>query len=330
MNFRQLTPVAELSDPAAQHLAAIVECARDAIASQDNKGIVTSWNAAATQLLGFAPEEIIGKPFASIFSSKAEDQDALKRALNAESIEVFEAPFKHKTNGWVSVSSSVSLIRNANGNVIGTALVMRPATDTANRSAEHELELLLRESHHRIKNTLAMIHAIAGQTFREAPATEKAAFASRLQAMGSAHDLLIKHDWNSVQLQDIVTQTLAPFRNADQPRFAVEGPPARLEANEALFLAIILHELATNAVKYGALSTPAGHITVLWSPAESGGKPYIDLVWREANGPAVTAPGRNGFGTTLLRHMHNGEGGGARIDFDPAGVVCRMKVAIAS
>lgn len=100
-----------------------------------------------------------------------------------------------------------------------------------------------------------------------------------------------------------------------------------LPAKDALFLAIILHELPTNAIKYGALSRPEGHIVINWAPSEPDGKAYVNIIWREAGGPLVEVPKRGGFGTTLLRHMHSSEGGRTAIECDPAGVVCRMKVA---
>lgn len=342
MNFRQTPTTAEFSDQAAQWLAAVVECAGDPIISQDVRGIVTSWNDAAARLLGYAPEEIIGKPITTILPAEDHAEAALSGILNGDRIAECQTTYIHKGGDFVPISLAASLIRDIDGAPIGVAKILRQTKDderlqkdaqeeiSRRQKAERDLELLLRESHHRIKNTLAMVHAIASQTFQEAPANEKTTFAARLQAMGSAHDLLIKQDWNSVQLQEIVAQTIAPFQNGKETRVSADGPPVHLNANDALFLAIILHELATNAVKYGALSSPAGRIALNWMPSECGGKPHVELVWREADGPEVVAPKRKGFGTTLLRHMHNGDGGKAEIDFDPAGVICRMKVAVAS
>jgi two-component sensor histidine kinase len=167
-------------------------------------------------------------------------------------------------------------------------------------AAEQRRTLLLREMNHRIKNTLAAVQAIANQTFKDrAPPESLRAFGSRLSAMAAAHDLLVAANWESADLRETVVAALEPF-GSDRRRFILEGPPVPITARAALALSMALHELCTNAAKYGALSTPAGQVTIRWrlAPGEDGER--FHLTWAERGGPPVDAPERKGFGSRLI------------------------------
>ena len=195
------------------------------------------------------------------------------------------------------------------------------------RRAEEAQDLLLGEVKHRAKNTIATIQAMAQQTFRSASKDEQAAFAARVKAMSEALDLLTNRDWDRASIEDIVKRAIAPFEEAHRRRFAIEGPPAALSADTALALALAMHELATNAIKYGALSSEDGGIAVQWTLGE-GADAKLRLAWRESGGPPVAQPTKVGFGTLLIERTLGGGGKSARMEFAPDGLVCTLEIAV--
>jgi two-component system, chemotaxis family, CheB/CheR fusion protein len=172
---------------------------------------------------------------------------------------------------------------------------------TARRGAEAHRDVLISEMSHRVKNVLAAVQSIASQTLRQSGSLEgfKAAFNGRLHALASAHDLLVDEGWAGSDMRQLVRRTLEPYRAAGE-RIRVNGPELTLRAQAGVALIMILHELATNAAKYGALSTPNGTLDVNWQQEDDGGGPQIRLRWIEAGGPPVKAPSRRGFGSELI------------------------------
>ena len=195
------------------------------------------------------------------------------------------------------------------------------------RRAEEAQELLLREIQHRIKNTLGVIQAMIGQTFKTAPAAERDAFGARLRALASAHDLLTDRQWDQATIADVLDRALTPFRERGHERLETGGPETSLAANKALLLAMVLHELGTNAVKYGALSNDAGRISVTWEFADAEHR-VVRVLWRETDGPPVAPPTRKGFGSTLIGKALASQNSKAKIDFDPTGVICTLDLAL--
>ena len=189
-------------------------------------------------------------------------------------------------------------------------------------AAERDRELLLQEIKHRIKNTLATVQAIASHTFTQAPANEKQAFTARLRALASAHDMLTA-EWSEVPLGDLVQRAVRPFEDPEGKRFAIEVPPTSVCSRQAFALSLALHELATNAIKYGALSAPGGRVEI--SATQQGGA--LALVWRECDGPPVEPPTRQGFGTRMISHALNADLGEVRLDWAPTGLVCTIRLA---
>lgn len=194
------------------------------------------------------------------------------------------------------------------------------------RQAEEAKEILLHEIKHRVKNSLATIQAIASQTFKRAPVEERTAFIERLHALSRAHDLLTQAETESVDLPNVVARALSPFRLSDDGRISICGPPAQVEHNRALLLSIVLHELGTNAVKYGALSEPGGAVAIEWS-IESG---LLSLRWDERGGPEPDPQGHRGFGSRLIESAIEGEGGTVSFDFLPAGLSFAMSLPLAA
>jgi PAS domain S-box-containing protein len=175
---------------------------------------------------------------------------------------------------------------------------------TERKRAEERQKLLLDELNHRVRNMLAIIQSIAGQTLRETPdpAAFRDAFSARLAAFARAHSLLTKELWQGVALHDIVATALAPFGGDDRrDAVRIEGPPVVIRPNAVVTLSLVLHELATNAAKHGALTAPQGKVGVAWSKAERPGQPpLVELVWNERGGPSVQPPRRQGFGSRLI------------------------------
>ncbi len=200
------------------------------------------------------------------------------------------------------------------------------------RAEEHQ-RLLLNELNHRVKNTLATVQFIASQTLRTAgvPEPTRHDFDARLAALARAHDLLTRGNWEGAELDAVVTQALEPFSSAKEDRLSAAGPRVRVSAQVALALAMALQELATNAVKYGALSNDAGRVRVTWTlSGDSGSGRRLSIRWEETGGPPVQAPSRRGFGSRLLeRALAQDLDGRVSIDFIATGLVCTVETLAA-
>jgi PAS domain S-box-containing protein len=222
---------------------------------------------------------------------------------------------------WWDVS--VSPIRGADGKPSRILAVSRDTTELT--AAQEQQRLLNGELGHRLKNILSLVQAIANQTFRKSDSLEEAnaLFSSRLAALGKATDVLTSTAWQSATLHDVIRAGLASIDGV-RDRIEIAGPPIRLDAQLALALTLALHELATNACKYGALSNDSGSVALDWAivPVENGGDARFMFRWLEKNGPMVTPPVRTGFGSKMIeRSLRSYFRGETSLDFDPAGVV---------
>lgn len=189
---------------------------------------------------------------------------------------------------------------------------------------EERRELLTSELNHRVKNSLATIQSIAAQTLRNSDDIDafKTSFLGRLRAISKAHDLLVNGGANDANVADLVSSQVSPYAGAGRGQIKAAGPRIILGASVAHGLGLVLHELATNASKYGALSTEAGHVAIEWSSAERDGKPAIRMTWRESGGPPVTPPTRTGFGSMLIeKSLSHSIGGETTISYPREGVV---------
>ena len=185
--------------------------------------------------------------------------------------------------------------------------------------AEEHQHVLNHELSHRLKNTLAMVQAIASQTLRKTTAGEAVeAFMARIQALAKAHDVLLQESWSSARIYAVLERVLEV--HADRPRFVLSGPDMRLGPKAGLSLSLIFHELATNAVKYGSLSTQSGMVEVRWSISVDGGDETFNLKWVEKGGPPVSEPKQKGFGSRLIQMGIAGTGTVSR-RYDPNGFV---------
>ena len=213
-----------------------------------------------------------------------------------------------------------------NGTPVGMAGISLDIT--ARKLAEERQELMNQELNHRVKNTLATVQSLAMQTYSgvEVGPETGPAFLERLRALARVHDLLSETAWEGASLQEVVSRTLEPYANGEA-RFAVAGPSVRLVPNAAVTLNMAFHELATNATKYGALSTSAGRVDIDW---RMDGEAVL-LDWRESGGPAVSVPHRRGFGARLIeRGLAHELGGEARLAFLPEGLSCHIRLPLSA
>ncbi|WP_210485850.1 sensor histidine kinase [Microvirga antarctica] len=194
---------------------------------------------------------------------------------------------------------------------------------TERKQAENQQRLLLDELNHRVKNTLATVQSIAAQTHRSSPDPKqfRQAFEGRLFALSKTHDLLTRNSWQAADLHDIAEQELAPYRRDGDDRVHIEGPPVKLPPRHAINFGLVLHELVTNAVKYGALSPAGGILDLSWSIVTFAQSAELHLTWREHDGPPVKPSKHQGFGSRLIRRSIEGELAGAvTVSFAESGV----------
>ena len=216
-------------------------------------------------------------------------------------------------------------LRDEAGRILRSRGVVMDITDRK-RWEEHQ-GLLIHELNHRVKNTLATVQSIAAQTLRNASTMDEARWSmeARLFALSRAHDVLTRENWEGAGLSVIVREALAPYRYDRERRLHVTGEDVRLSPRMALALAMALQELATNAVKYGALSNVAGEVRIGWAIRQENGRPHLHLRWSESGGPPVEVPARRGFSTRLIeRSLAQDLNGQVRIEFAPTGVVCTV------
>lgn len=229
---------------------------------------------------------------------------------------------------WVRVTCS--LVRKADGGPdyfvsIVEDIGFRKVAEREQQQHEEKLRLMINELNHRVKNTLATVQSMAAQTMRSADDREAAylAFEARLMGLSQVHDVLTREHWAGASLSEVVPRALRPFSDASQGRVRIAGPDVWLHPSLALNIALILHELSTNAVKYGALSNETGHITLAWTHEPETA--MLRLTWTERGGPAVAPPTRKGFGSRLIGRGFKGEvDGSTELRFEPQGLVCVM------
>jgi PAS domain S-box-containing protein len=225
------------------------------------------------------------------------------------------------TYRWI-LDRAVVFERNADGRIVKT---LSAAIDIDERKrAEERRTLLINELNHRVKNTLAAVQSIARQTLRSErdPAEMSEVFTARLVSLSAAHDILTRENWEGAGVREIVRVGLAPF---DETRITASGPEVRVTARAAIALSMALHELATNATKYGGLSGDAGRVALTWRTRRMDDQVLFELEWRETGGPPVVAPKRRGFGSRLLSQgVRVDLNGVAELLFEPEGVICRI------
>lgn len=290
-------------DETTQHLAAIVESSDDAILTKNLNGIITSWNRAAERLFGYSAEEIIGQPVTLLIPEDRHDEEPviLERLRRGERVQHYETIRRRKDGSLIDISLSVSPLRDANGIVVGASKIARDITES--KQAKERMSLLLREMNHRLKNLFTIAGSIVNLSAREVSTAQDLAalVLDRLNALARAHALTlpaVDSDLppGAVSLHELIHIILAPYDSVGD-RLFIQGPDIEVTGNAVTSLALILHELATNAAKYGALSTPSGTIEITCSEDQE----QFILIWNERGGPPVDRPEDEGFGSLLGR-----------------------------
>jgi PAS domain S-box-containing protein len=308
------------SEERCRQLASIVESSDDSIISEDLDGIIATWNKGAERLFGYAAEEVIGKPVAILMPRQDEELAILERIRRGERIEHYETVRRCKHGSLVNISLSVSPIKNVQGKIIGAAKIARDITER--KRSEAQIAILAREAEHRAKNVLASVQATVHLSQSDTPEGLKAAIEGRIQALANVHALFVQSRWTGADLRTLVMQELLPYSQDGEARARIDGPDLLLEADTAQAIAVTLHELATNAAKYGALSATRGRVQVEWSRGADG---RLVLRWTESGGPSVNTPTQQGFGTRVMESMIRGQlKGKICFDWRAEGLACEI------
>lgn len=308
-----------------QLLSTIVQFSDDAIISKNLEGIIESWNAGAERIFGYTAKEAIGQSVEILIPPDRlnEEAEIINRIRRGERIEHYETVRRRKDGSLIDISLTVSPIKDTKGKVLGASKIARDITNR--KRSEAHISVLAHEAEHRAKNVLATAQATLHLTEADTVAEFKKLVEGRLQALANVHTLFVESRWSGAELHDLVTKELAPYRKGDGTRVNIEGPELVLQPNRAQTIAVICHELATNAVKYGALSVCNGRIDVSWTRTDSG---QFVLRWTETNGPVVRPPTRKGFGTRVMASMVQQAKGEIRFDWHPAGLSCEIALPV--
>jgi PAS domain S-box-containing protein len=280
-------------------LAAIVTSSEDAIVGKTVHGIVTSWNEAAERMFGYSASEMVGQSIRRLIPTdrQAEEDMILGRITRGERLKSYETVRNTKDGRAIDVSITVSPIRDEKGRIVGASKIARDVTKR--KAHQEQIRLLMREASHRAKNILCVVQAIARHTAAGKPEDFINRFAERIAALAANQDLLVRNKCQGVDVGDMARTQLAHFADLIGPRITVDGPKLRLNAAATQGIGLALHELATNAGKYGALSTDAGCVDIGWGIEGD----IFTMSWTERQGPPVSAPERRGFGTVVMEEM---------------------------
>jgi PAS domain S-box-containing protein len=302
-------------------LASIVQSSDDAIVSKNLDGIITSWNKGAERVFGHTAEEAIGQPITIVIPEdrQSEEREILTRIRRGERIDHFETIRQRKHGSLIVVSLTISPVKDAEGKVVGASKIARDITEQ--KQSQQHVTTLAREAEHRSKNLLASVQAAVNLSQSETPEGLKRAIEGRIRALANVHSLFVETRWIGAELSAIATQELAPYSEKEKTRVRIDGLQVLLEPSVAQAIAMTLHELATNAAKYGALSVSNGKVNLKWSHDANG---RLHLRWTETGGPAVQEPTRKGFGGRIIEQMIGQLKGETFFDWRAEGLVCEI------
>jgi PAS domain S-box-containing protein len=302
----------------------VVEASPAGMVMTDGEGRILMLNAHCERLFGYERAELIGREIELLVPSSMRRRHPALRSLEDEA--ALPHLMKREVMGCRKDGREIPLEIGVNPimTVDGIRIIATVADIAERKRAETQRELLLAELNHRVKNTLAVVQGLSYQTFRGTDEAARRAFEGRLQALATAHDLLTRSHWESTSLQQLASEALQ-LGGPNRQRISAEGPATPLSPHAALTIALALHELFTNTLKYGALSAEGGSVRLTWKHLEGEGKLRIE--WRERGGPPVTPPTHRGFGSLLLeRTLARDLEGRVELLFDPAGVACTIEM----
>lgn len=300
----------------------------DAVIIVDQTGSINFASHRVETMFGHVPDDLVGKPISILVPERYRDQHAghLNRFMKDPRPRMMgvgrELRAVRKDGSEFPAEISLSPHR-----ISGGLVVIASIRDV--EAAKRLQGLLLRESHHRVKNTLAIVMAITSQTLRKASSLEEArsAIESRLVALGRAQDFLLQENTAGAKLSDVIRSAVDPFNTYDDQRFIVQQLDMEIVAEAVLPLTLSLNELCTNAVKYGALSNTTGCVDISLTVDER--TQVLRLTWTEKGGPAVQEPTQRGFGTRLIGRLADQLKGNVQLRYEPTGVVCELAIPLA-
>ena len=279
-------------------------------------------NAAMCKFLGYPEKDLLARTVFDVTHPDDRDHayELLRRMIAGESaVSELEKRCIRKDGNTVWARVTANVVRDGLGRPLRNIAVILDITEHKER--EEKVQLLMREVNHRAKNMLSVVDAIAHQTAARNQENFIDRFSERIQALSANQDLLVRNEWNGVEIEDLVRAQLAHFADLIGSRIAVRGPKLRLRAASAQAIGLALHELATNAGKYGALSTEKGRVDVFWA---IDGDTFV-VSWTEHDGPPVSAPERGGFGTIVMKTMtERSLNGAVQLDYPRSGVMWRL------
>jgi PAS domain S-box-containing protein len=284
----------------------------------------------SNDFLGRSIDDIVGQSDREILPASNLAAIAALKQSAFESGEAKDGEFHLKNDAadlWFDLH--VEPLRDLIGQIVGLTGAAVDITDR--KEGEAHLRMLMRELTHRSKNLLAVIQAMARQTARHAGTIESFLdqFGARLQALAMSHDLLVQESWHGASLGELVRSQLGHHLDDGRTQISIEGPPVLLKPEAAQGLGLALHELATNALKYGALSTPEGKVSIAWERMKASDGHGIEIIWKESQGPKVKEPAQRGFGSLVIeRHLARSLDSEVILTFEPDGVRCRIIVPI--
>jgi PAS domain S-box-containing protein len=319
-----------------RRLAAIVESSDDAIIAKDLTGIITSWNKGAERLYGYTAEEMVGEPVLRLIPRDRHDEEPaiLARLRNGERIDHYETVRQRKDGTLIDVSLTVSPLIDSDGVIIGASKIARDISDRK-RAAEQK-DVLTKEMSHRVKNAFAVMGGVVAISARSASTTEAMAqeIQARLAALTRAHDLtrpgLIDARAEidkTMSFHALVRAIFEPFMDSGAcERLTIEGPDIIIAQKSVTGLALLMHELATNAVKCGCLSSASGSVRLKLAASDG----QLAVKWLEAGGPVINgAPQHQGLGSVLASRIVNGQFGGQLLyDWKPEGLVVKISLPL--
>jgi PAS domain S-box-containing protein len=313
-------------EEAALRLAAIIESSDDAIVGKDLDGTITSWNNGAERIFGYLAEEVIGKPIMILIppDRQKEEEAIIERIRRGERVEHYETIRQRKNGSLIDISLTVSPVRNAQGKVIGASKIAREITE--HKRSEAQIINLAREAEHRTKNILSTVLATVRLSRADTSDDLKQLIEGRIEALANVHGMFVESRWRGAELHSLVKQELSPYCGETEGRVRINGPAVMLEPITAQTTAITLHELATNAAKYGSLSEAGGHVEIEWSHIADG---RLRLRWIESGGPTVTPPTQRGFGTRVMENMIGQLRGEVHFDWRDQGLACEITLQLA-
>lgn len=317
-----------------QHMRDLLEGLPAAVYTTDATGRITFFNKAAVEMAGRTPQPgdkwcVTWRLFNPDGTPLPHDECPMAIALKENRpVRGAEAIAERPDGSRVPFIPYPTPVRDAQGKLIGAINMLVDITER--KQAESRQKVLIDELNHRVKNTLATVQSMAGQTARHAESLDDFSqrFQARLLALSRAHDLLTKRNWEDAPVDVLARELLLPFSSQSAERIAIDGPSVDLDPRAALSFTMALNELATNAAKYGALSSAGGRLSLNWRIDSTG---TLRLEWLEQGGPTVVPPTRRGFGTRMIeRCIERDLGGELDVIFDPGGVSCRISIPLGS